>query len=121
MSVFASFHEQQMINMRINEHMQETRAAKIDAMANDLYNEKLQALPNGDGSGTEYRSRPGYNIWSALDDLDQIDLIPVARAIIDNDAAEVGSIIINLITAHLRKIAQQEADYYDDENHLRSY
>ena len=100
--------------MRIAEHEQETRT-RIDAMADDLYAEKLQALPNGrTGTGaTIYQLEPGYNIWSTLDDLKQIDLVPVARAIVANDAAEVGALIIKLVTDQLRKDAQREADDYD--------
>lgn len=116
MSTFASFHEDQMNTMRMNEITQETRAAEIDAMADDLYAEKLQSLPNGVKGSTEYRATPGYNIWSVLDDLDQIDLIPVARAIIANDATEVGTLIIKLVTAKLKEDARQEADDYDDEH-----
>lgn len=121
MTIFASFHEQQMNNMRINEHMQETRAEKIDAMANDLYAEKLHALPNSQHGVTEYRSRPGYNMRSVLDDIDDADLVPAARALIANDEAELGRILAKLIKAQLRKDAQNKADEWDDENHPRSF
>jgi len=111
-----NFHEIRMQEDKTRAFQEESRAARIDEMADDLYAEKLQALPNGQAGTTEYRSTPGYNMWSTLDDLDQADLIPVARAIIANDATEVGTLLIKLVTAQLRKEAVQEADDWDEEH-----
>ena len=115
--MFTSFHETKMARINERDMYEKTRADRIDAMANDLYAEKLAALPNGQAGGSEYRSRPGYNIESALGELDGTDLIPVARAIIANDATEVGMLIIKLVTDQLRKDAQQEADDHDEETY----
>jgi hypothetical protein len=114
-----NFHEVRMQEDKTRAFQEESRAARIDEMANDLYTEKLSALPNGQTGSSVYRSRPGYNIESALGELDGTDLIPVARAIIANDAEQVGALIIKLVTEQLRKDAQNEADEWDDENHPR--
>jgi hypothetical protein len=112
-----NFHEVRMQEDKTRAFQEESRAVLIDERANDLYTEKLAALPNGQAGGSEYRSRPGYNIESALGELDGTDLIPVARAIIANDATEVGLLIIKLVTDQLRKDAQQEADDHDEETY----
>jgi hypothetical protein len=114
-----NFHEVRMQEDKTRAFQEESRAVLIDEMANDLYTEKLAALPNGQTGGSVYRTRPGYNIESALGELDGTDLIPVARAIIANDAEQVGALIIKLVTEQLRKDAQNEADEWDDENHPR--
>ena len=111
-----NFHEIKMQEDKTRAFQEESRAARIDEMANDLYNEKLRALPNGRYGGTQYQARAGYNIWSTIDDIDQADLIPVARAIISNDAALVGMWIIELVTAQLSKDAKREAEDFDEEN-----
>ena len=118
--MYPNFHQAKMENLRLQDLFKETRAQKIDEMANDLYLEKLAALPNG-RPGTEFREQAGYNIWSALNDIDQLDLVPVARAIIAKDDAEVGRLIIKLVTAQLRKDAEQEADDYDTEHFAERY
>jgi hypothetical protein len=112
-----SFHETKMVLLNERDMYEKTRADHIDEMANDLYVEKLAALPNGQIGGSVYRARPGYNIESALGKLDGTDLIPLARAIIANDATEVGLLIIKLVTDQLRKDAQQEADDHDEETY----
>lgn len=113
--MYPNFHQAKMENLRLDDLFKETRAARIDEMANDLYAEKLAGLPNGQ-PGSEYRQQAGYNIYSALSEIDNLDLVLVARAIIANDEAEVGRLIIKLVTAQLRKDAQNEADDYDDEH-----
>lgn len=110
-----NFHEVAMFQERKREAAEETRDAHIDEMADDLYRAKLQDLPNGRKDGTAYQSDLGYNTWTVLDDLKQPDLVEVGRAIRDNDPALVGMLIIKLVTAQLRKEAQDEADEYDDE------
>jgi len=114
--MFTSFHETKMALLNERDLYAESRASRIDEMADDLYAEKLASLPNGRKNGTVYQSEAGYNIWSTIDDLDQADLIPVARAIVANDPAEVGRLMIKLVTAQLRKDAQQEADDYDEDH-----
>jgi len=116
-----NFHEIRMQEDKTRAFQEESRAARIDAMADDIYAEKLASLPNGQAGTTGYRSTPGYNFWSTLDDIKQVDLIPVARAIIANDATEVGALMIKLVTAQLRKDAVQEADDWDESWNERKY
>jgi len=113
--MFSTFHESQMFALKQKDMHAEGRALRIDNMADDLYKAKLQDLPNGRAGGSEFQRGAGYNTRDVLDNLAQSDLVAVGRAIRDNDATEVGTLIIKLVTASLRKQAQDEAEEYEDE------
>lgn len=109
-----SLHETKMALLRQDDHNADTRAQRIEEMADELYEAKLATLSGGTLGGSDYQSRQGYNILSVLNELDNIDLIPFANAITANDVTLTGTLIIKLVLAELRKDALKEADDYDE-------
>lgn len=84
-------------------------AEMIDKRANDLYRAKLASLPVTRYGGI-YKQWIFCNVGDALRELHDTDMNALACAIRDNDESTAGKEIIKLVTAQLRKEAQEEAE-----------
>jgi hypothetical protein len=95
-----SFHEQKMYELKEKDRMEETKEARIDAIAEDLYQANL--------SGLTFKN--GWVMWDTLNGLPVHMLSPLGALIRDNKTLEAGELLIKLVTNQLREDARNEAE-----------
>lgn len=110
---FGSHPEDRYFSRQLDRYLnaQDVHAAMIDRRANDIYRAKLEALP------VAYRTSTfGTHILNLDDVIGDIfygatdDGVALACAVRDNNAEEVGRLLIKLITSKLRDQARDEAE-----------
>jgi hypothetical protein len=95
-----SFHEQKMYELKQKDRMEETKEARIEEIADDLYQTRLSELTDGEG----------WVLWGVLNSIDVDNLPPLGALIRDNKPLEAGELLIKLVTNQLREDARNEAD-----------
>jgi hypothetical protein len=95
-----SFHEQKMYELKEKDRMEETKEARIDAIADFLYQTKLSELV----------TNKGWKMWEILNDFSVSDFLPLGALIRDNKPLEAGELLIKLVTNQLREDARNEAE-----------